>query len=117
MLVIRESQMQAMRDAARVEFLRRLQDHLNAVLVDAVPPGGIDAPRALRAAHALGITSERDIARFAELMFRHAGGPALEGLPPAARNLLLAHGVAPALRLERLAAWCAQREHGARAGG
>ena len=111
MLVIREAQKEALRRASQRDFERRLQRHLGEKLGEAGPGPGIDASGVIQSARALGIRRERDIARYGELMYRHTGGLKPGGLSKAAQNILLAHGVDAAEKLDRLAAWAdARRE-------
>jgi hypothetical protein len=97
--------MKVLRRAARREFEDRLLRHLREVLDELPPATAIDAEGVVKSAESVGITSERDVARFGELMYRYARSHEPAVLPKQARNILLAYGVAPAVKLARLAAW------------
>jgi hypothetical protein len=53
----------------------------------------------------MGIRRESDVARYMTLMCAAVGSLSPGALPPDAVNLLLAHGVDGATKIERLAQW------------
>jgi hypothetical protein len=112
MLVIRDAQMKAFSDSARQDFERRLVRHLGETTP--IPPDRLvaEVPGAIQSAGELGFVRQCDVARYCELMYRHAGGPVMDGLPKEARNILLAYGVEPAEKLDRLERWAVAKSNG-----
>ncbi|MBX9601185.1 MAG: hypothetical protein K2X35_09275 [Bryobacteraceae bacterium] len=110
MLLIKNEQVEALSRAAREDFERRLCRHLEETAgvsrarLEAEVPGAIDS------ANGFDITSERDVARYCELLYQIQGKPSPSDLPKPALNVLLAHGVPPEVKLERLHAWSRERK-------
>lgn len=116
MLIIRAEQMQAMADAQARRFRQRLAAHLGIA-----PAADGDVRRQLErcvaAAAGFGLHTEREIARFAQLAWRHRGGYPAAPLPRPALAILMSHGLDPARKLARFAAWvdadaAAENAHG-----
>ena len=105
MLLIRNEQLQQLSRAARADFERRLCLHLNRTA--GVSPARLETevPAAIDSAADFDITAERDVARYCELLYQIQGKPRASELPKPALNILLAYGVPPEVKLDRLEAW------------
>jgi hypothetical protein len=110
MLVIRKEQMEAFRQASRKHFEQRLRRHLQDALPGLTDNSLTRITPMVGEALELGIKSEQDVARFCELMFRHAQGKPFSSLPTGAQNLGLAYGVRAPEKLAALDRWFTDRE-------
>jgi hypothetical protein len=110
MLTIRREQMDAFVRNALAEFEARLRKHLEALLPE-TPRPEIEAD--VRASIALcrdaGLTREKDMARFAEIVCRHLGGYPARGLPREALSNLYVFGRDPAVKLDHFEEWARRR--------
>jgi hypothetical protein len=99
-LIVREAQMQVLREVALLDFRRRFSIYIQSLWVEAA---GAEVSRLcdrlMGACAAYSIERECDIARYAAIVLRN-GEPA--PLSKAERNILLAHGVAAEERLSQL---------------
>jgi hypothetical protein len=109
MLVIRDSQMQALREEAVNDFRRRLCVRLRSALpeermtseeLDRNIEAGIRQARDCR------ITREVDVARFIEAVCVRLGGFPKQGLPRPALPVLYAYGREGETRVNEFIAWC-----------
>lgn len=108
MLTIRREQMAAFEGNLIERFMR----HLCADLADCLPSSSESARRnyadaGIKAARALGLTRECDVAQFIFLMAAH-GHEFVQPLPEGASEVLCAYGVDPAIKLKRLEDWLAK---------
>lgn len=110
MLLIRTEQLQQLSSSARADFERRLCLHLNRTA--GIPPARLETevPAAIDSAAEFEITAERDVARYCELLYQIQGQPQPSELPKPALNILLANGVQPEVKLDRLQAWSQTRK-------
>jgi hypothetical protein len=105
MLVIRDEQLAVFRNAALEGFSERLIPRLRSSL-----PSRSEADlraeifKGARYALQFGIVSERDLARYIEIVVLHMGGFS-DKPPKAALNILQAHGAEPRSKLDGLAEW------------
>jgi len=107
LITIRDSQMNVFKLQAVEDFKQRLGAQLGIPEADAA---GLD--RTVAGAKACGITSERDVARMAGIMHSQAGTVDINLLPKAAQNVLLASGVPPEEKLNRLETLLANKSGG-----
>lgn len=115
MLTIRAEQMQSFQEAARQRFEQRLEAHLHQVLGIPIPELKPQLPKVIASASEYGMARECDVARYSELIYRHDKGGSVQKLPKEALNILLAYGVEPEEKLNRLEKWVSSRGEGAQA--
>ena len=104
MLIIRSQQMQALADAQTHRFRCQLRAHLGAALTTG-DAAAQQLDHCMAAAAGFGLHAACDVALFAELTWRHAGCYPTGPLPRPALAILMAHGLDPARKLARYAAW------------
>ena len=114
MLVIRAEQMRAFERSAELLFRQRLEAHLAAFLeqrgvVYSEEALGEEVNAGLAACLEFGLERQSDIARCLEIICGFAGGFGAGPLPKEAQNILFAYRADPALKLDRLQAWAANR--------
>lgn len=102
-MTIRTEQFRALADAQTRLFRQRLCAHLRAEIGGEVAEQQLI--RCIAAAEGFGLKSARDVAQFAEITWRHAGCYPDHSFPRPALAILMAHGLDPARKLARYAAW------------
>ncbi|MBL8212134.1 MAG: hypothetical protein JNK87_15565 [Bryobacterales bacterium] len=105
MLTIRHEQLEALGEARRQAFVRRLHGFVREWKAD-VPEAEVEM--GVRKATEFGFTRETDVASFVEIVCLDLDGFG-QPLPRQALAYLTAHGADPEQKLERLARWAATR--------
>jgi hypothetical protein len=104
MLRIRAEQMRAF-ELQRISLFReKLFRHLNEAVPECASPKA-EIERGLAAAREFGLASEKDVARFVEITCRYLGRFPEGRLPVPALTILMAHGIDPAVKLDRYSKW------------
>jgi hypothetical protein len=102
--------MRAFQEESRREFEERLLKHLTAAFTLDADRLQVEVPPLIERAQEYGMRRERDVARYVEWLYRYSNGGPLNPLSKEAQNILLAYGVEPSVKLDRLEQWARENQ-------